>query len=288
VFVLTFLLFLLVRQASAQAGPPFRTDDPETPGNKHWEINVGWLGDRNPDEGSYSVPNLDINYGLGHRIQLKYELPLAMREERGATDEAGPGGPIDAYKTDFGLGDSLLGVKWRFFEHMPTHPEASSSDDEDPEPNFSVSTYPQFALNSPSRLAMETESHGTQFLLPLEANACIGPIRIDAELGYWFTNGKAPQSLLFGMIVGHEFTRKTEAYLELYDQQDSTRVNGAAKQHQATVGLGGRHALDRYNNVRLLMMGGRSFQKLAPGNGQPSWIAYVGIQFLFGPQHRYR
>src|ERR1700722_4613926 len=118
-------------------------------------------------------------------------------------------------------GDSLLGVKWRFFEHMPSRSEASSSDEEGPEPNFSASMYPQFALNSPSRLAMETESHGTQFLLPLEANACIGPIRVDAEVGYWFTNGKVPQSLLFGMIVGHEFTRKTEAYLELYDQQDS-------------------------------------------------------------------
>jgi hypothetical protein len=287
VLALTILFLLFAGQASAQAVPPFRTDDPETPGNKHWEINVGWLGDRNPDEGSYSVPNLDINYGLGDRIQLKYELPLAMHEERGAADEAAPGGP-DAYKMDVGLGDSLLGVKWRFFEHMPSRSEASSSDEEGPEPNFSASMYPQFALNSPSRLAMETESHGTQFLLPLEANACIGPIRVDAEVGYWFTNGKVPQSLLFGMIVGHEFTRKTEAYLELYDQQDSTCVDGAAKQHQATVGLGGRHALDRYNNVRLLMMGGRSFQKMSPGNGQPSWIAYVGIQFLFGPRHGLR
>src|ERR1700722_18598934 len=88
VLALTILFLLFAGQASAQAVPPFRTDDPETPGNKHWEINVGWHGDRNPDEGSYSVPNLDINYGLRDRIQLKYELPLAMHEERGAADEA--------------------------------------------------------------------------------------------------------------------------------------------------------------------------------------------------------
>jgi hypothetical protein len=40
-----------------QAGPPFRTDDPETTGNKHWAINFGWIGDRNPYESYYSVPN---------------------------------------------------------------------------------------------------------------------------------------------------------------------------------------------------------------------------------------
>src|SRR5690348_6718642 len=26
----------------AQAGPPLLTDDPETPGNRHWEINLAW------------------------------------------------------------------------------------------------------------------------------------------------------------------------------------------------------------------------------------------------------
>jgi len=67
------LLAVSTLAAFAQAGPPFRTDDPETPGNKHWEINFGWIGDRNPGSGAYQVPDFDINYGLGDRIQLKYE-----------------------------------------------------------------------------------------------------------------------------------------------------------------------------------------------------------------------
>ncbi len=62
----------------AQGGPPFITDDPGTPGNKHWEINLGWTADHNPGEASYEVPDFDINYGLGERIQLKYELPIAV------------------------------------------------------------------------------------------------------------------------------------------------------------------------------------------------------------------
>jgi hypothetical protein len=40
----------------AQAGPPFQTDDPETPGNGNWEINFGFIGDRNPQGGGVLPP----------------------------------------------------------------------------------------------------------------------------------------------------------------------------------------------------------------------------------------
>jgi hypothetical protein len=33
-----------------------------------------------------------------------------------------------------------------------------------------------------------------------------------------------------------------------------------------------------------MLMGGRDFQKVASGNGQPNWIAYVGIQLLLKPK----
>ena len=68
--------------ARAQGGPPFITDDPGTPGNKHWEINFGWTADHNPGESYYVLPDIDMNYGWGDRIQLKYELPIAIEETR--------------------------------------------------------------------------------------------------------------------------------------------------------------------------------------------------------------
>ena len=61
--------------AHAQGGPPFITDDPGTPGNRHWEINLGWIADHNPGLAYYQLPDIDMNYGWGDRIQLKYELP---------------------------------------------------------------------------------------------------------------------------------------------------------------------------------------------------------------------
>jgi hypothetical protein len=97
--------------ALAQGGPPFLSDDPDTPGKNHWEVNTGFIGERNPLAGSYKAPNIDVNYGVGGRIQLKFEIPWSVEEMRG-----------DPSHTAAGLGNSLLGVKYRFYHrHSKTH-----------------------------------------------------------------------------------------------------------------------------------------------------------------------
>src|SRR5271170_4581966 len=302
---LLFLLAALCNRAHAQGGPPFRTDDPETPGNKHWEINFGWVGDRNQMAGAYQVPDFDFNYGLGDRIQLKYELPIAIEETRPqpatATTPAVPGSVVG------GLGQSLLGVKIRFYEHHPGDPwigrnppsklEATPAGEDSAERvvDFSVGIYPQLSLNNPtSAVRRGVVASGPDFLMPLEANARIGPIRVDGEVGYHFGNQALPQSWIRGMIVGHEFSDRTEAYAEIYDQQDANRLPAGrgvgefatdqSKQRQTTLGLGGRQALNKQKNLILLLMGGTSFQTVSVNNSQPTWIAYVGLQVLLGPK----
>ena len=123
---------LLPLHVRAQGGPPFRTDDPETPGNREWEINLASLGDRNPIEGQYAIPNFDFNYGLGERIQLKYELPIIVLEAREGKQHLSAG-----------LGNSLIGVKWRFYERQA--PPGSNR------VSFAFSVYPQLVLNNPTR-----------------------------------------------------------------------------------------------------------------------------------------
>jgi hypothetical protein len=290
--------------ALAQGGPPFRTDDPETPGNKHWEINFGWIGDRNPTAGAYQVPDFDINYGLGDRIQLKYELPIAIEETRSIPATSRQAG--QAASVIGGLGASLLGVKIRFYEHHPGDPwirhkppsaakSAPQSGAEAPVANFSVGTYPQLSLNNPTNsVGRGLVAAGPDFLLPLEANARLGPLRFDAEAGYRFGNHQSPQSWIRGLLIGHEFTERTEAYLEIYDQQDANRIppglgvgqfaTGQTKQREATLGVGGRQALNKGRTLLLLLMGGRSFQSVGGANGQPGWIAYAGLQLLLGPE----
>ena len=318
---MVFAVLFLGAGAYAQGGPPFRTDDPETPGNKHLEINFGFTGDRTAVGGAYQVPDFDFNYGLGDRIQLKYELPTALEETRPQPGTSGqtstPGQVIG------GVGDSLLGIKWRLYEHHrgdprfkkgfgtglrgifghaagdePANANASDSpgvaDAESPV-NLSVSTYPQVSLNNPTRaVARGLVASGPTLFLPLEANGRIGPLRVDAEVGYNFGNRIVPQSWNRGLLVGHEFTDRTEAYMELYDQQDANRVpagrgvglfaTGASKQRQFTLGVGGRQALNRHKTLNLLLMAGRSLQAVSSTNSQPGWIAYVGLQVLVGAQ----
>src|SRR6476659_8902604 len=57
----------------AQGGPPMLTDDPETPGARRWEINTAYTELRTNQEHLRSFPHVDINYGLGEHIQLKFE-----------------------------------------------------------------------------------------------------------------------------------------------------------------------------------------------------------------------
>jgi hypothetical protein len=261
--------------ALAQGGPPFRSDDPDTPGNRNWEINTVLVGDRNPSEGFYETPNLDFNYGLGGRIQLKYEVPLSIYESRGSADHFAAG-----------LGDSLLGVKMRFYSH---HPKTAKRDETGRrDSNFAISTYPQLLLSNPtSSVRRYIVEPGPQILLPVEANAKIGPIHMSGEYGYWFANKAVPPAWIRGMIVGHEFKNKSEADLEFYDLADTKGTPLWPKARETTLGIGFRRPLVKKHSVWFLGMVGTSVVPVTQISGQPSWIASLGLQFLTSGRRRH-
>jgi hypothetical protein len=268
-----FELFLLLvvgasaAAAHAQGGPPFITDDPGTPGNKRWEINFGWIANHNPGQAYYQLPDFDFNYGWGDRIQLKYEVPLAAATDQNNTTRAG-------------LGESLLGVKWRPYEH---HRAGELKSDENMD--FSLGTFPQASINNPtSAVRRGIVENGPQYYLPVEFTAKLGPIGIDGEVGRWFGNRNVPNRWGRGLIVGHEFSSRFELYGEIYDLQDINRIAGAPKQRELTLDIGGRQTLDRGGHLRLLFMGGRGIQAVTRQNSEPDWIAYIGIQLQLGPQ----
>src|SRR6187455_3167995 len=90
-----FLVGLVM--AHAQGGPPMITDDPGTPGDGHWEINVAFTTEHSPDERIAEMPLVDLNYGIGERLQLKYEVAwLRLEDDSGRHD---------------GFSNSLAGVK---------------------------------------------------------------------------------------------------------------------------------------------------------------------------------
>jgi hypothetical protein len=167
--------------AHAQGGPPLRTDDPGTPGNRNWEINVGFTSDRRSTEREFEAPLLDINYGWGERVQLKFEIPWVLKGS-------------DADRTHSGLGNSLMGVKWRFYENKKI--------------DLAISTYPQFEFNNPNNsVERDIAERGRKLLLPLEITKRVGPVELNGEIGYRFTQF-GPTS---GSVVSRSAGRSTSA-----------------------------------------------------------------------------
>ena len=255
--------------AHAQGGPPFITDDPGTPGDHHLEINFGWIADHNPGNAFYETPDIDVNYGWGNRIQLKYELPMAVATDPNNTTRAG-------------LGESLFGIKWRPYEY---HRGGEPKSDENL--LFSLGTYPQASINNPTTAVRRgIVENGPQYYLPIEATAKLGPIDFNGEVGHWFGNKLVPSRWGRGLIAGHEFSDRFELYSEIYDLQDINQIGDLPKQRELTVDVGGRQTLDRAGHLRLLFMGGRAIQAVTRYNSEPNWIAYVGIQLLLGPKEK--
>lgn len=240
----------LALPAAAQGGPPFIGDDPGTPGDGNWEINVAAYNERHPTERIYNAPILDMNYGVGPRIQLKYQVPYLVD----GTD----GGP-----TRSGLGKSLAGVKWRFYD----------SD----EKGLQISTYPQLEFNNPtSSLDRGIVDFGTRFYLPIEVTKKVGSFEVNPEVGYWFGSQKGA-AWAAGIIVLREMNKRLELAGELYNT-----ANTDGSSHWNTYDGGGRYKLGEH--FVMLFMAGRSFR--GPSSGQPQFFGYVGMQFLFSMKHK--
>jgi hypothetical protein len=256
--MLIVALAALTLPAAAQGGPPFITDDPGTPGNGNWEINVAAYAERHPSDSLYNAPIVDMNYGWGPRIQLKYQVPYLV--------ESSDGGP-----TRSGLGKSLAGVKWRFYD------SGGDSEEDGGGGGLQISTYPQLEFNNPtSSLDRGLVDYGTRFYLPIEFSKKIGPFQVNPEAGYWFANNKGA-AWATGIIALHEFNKRLELGGELYFTANTNGTN-----HWNTFDFGGRYKLQEH--FVLLFTAGRSLN--AASESQPQFFGYLGMQFLFSMRHK--
>ncbi len=234
--------------ARAQGGPPYYTNDPGTPGNRNWEINLAYMPFLYNGSSTSHVPDVDINYGVGDRIQLTFENAW-LRVENGA----------DAAR--YGLGQDQLGVKWRFYENGKA--------------GFEMSVFPQVSINNPDRSVQRgIVPPGASVLMPVEFSKKLGPIDVDWEVGYNAVH-RGPDGWLAGLVVGHDMSKKLEFDGEFYGLGTFHDSNS-----QQTLGAGARYKLRP--PFILLLMAGRS---VAPAhNRQPSFVGYFGMQFLLPPK----
>jgi hypothetical protein len=231
----------------AQGGPPMVTDDPETPGDQHWEINFGLTGARSDSRWLLAVPDVDLNYGVGEHLQLKLDMPWAIGTGGSLPRESGPG-------------TSLAGVKWRFLD---------GAEDGHGLDAWSVSAYPQ-VIFSPSNASVNKgiAAPGHTVFLPLQASRHLGEFAIDVEAGRMLSSVD-PNAWVAGALLAHACGKEHECVLEWR----SEHLSGGGG--PTLLNFGHRWALTP--STTLLTAAGR---EIGPGGStRVSPLLYVGLQW---------
>jgi hypothetical protein len=242
--LLLFILAWACPRVHAQGGPPYYTNDPGTPGNKQWEINLGYMPFLYDTQSTTHTPDVDINFGLGDRFQLTFENAWLRVDN--------PLGNLQ-----YGLGQDQLGVKWRFYDNQDS--------------GLAISVFPQVSLNNPdSSVRRGITPRGASLILPVEFAKKLGPIDLNWEIGYNAVH-LGSDGYLAGVVVGREFNKNLEMDAEFYSAgQFHPAVNSD------TFGIGARYKI--HPPFILLLMAGRSLEPAR--NGQPYFVGYFGMQFL--------
>lgn len=236
--VLTFVL--ASPPLLAQGGPPLITDDPDTPGPRHWEINLSFFRERTRGHRLSERPRIDLNYGVGRRIQLKLEGPWLVQSAEGMEPMSG-------------LGNAVAGVKWRFLGEEGRR--------------ISWSAYPQYEFNMDhASVSKGLVEDGHALFLPTEVTLDIDPIELSVEIGRNLVSNGA-DTWIYGLAFEASVGR-----LDLVAEVHGENAAGLAT--ELIVNGGARGRITR--QVALMMALGRAVH--GRPEDKPSLLVYAGVQ----------
>ena len=221
------------------------TDDPGTPGDKKWEINLALAFEHRPGETSSDVPAIDLNYGVGEHIQLTLQTApvLLKREGHGLIG---------------GLGGTEAAVKWRFLDQQ------KNGD------GFDMSMFPRVIFNvigSSARRGLSED--GTRFQIPVQMAKTFGRWHADAEFGP-LVSSVGRSEWLGGVVAGLDVSKRTLLMAELHA---TSRMNFTSE--VLTVNLGVHH---EFSATRILIVSlGREISSPDP----LATIGYFGMQLIY-------
>ncbi|HRH45660.1 MAG TPA: hypothetical protein PKY82_28730 [Pyrinomonadaceae bacterium] len=220
------------------------TDDTGTVPKGHWEINSAFTIERGSDGRVFETPLMDINYGLSKNTQLKVEIPWIVWHRNGQ-------------KGINGLGNTNIGVRWRFRDETINH-------------RIALSIYPQIEFNNPtSSVRRGIVDRGPEFLMPLQWQTQVGKYGINGDVGYRFKRGA--DELIYGVVIGRKFKDAVEILGEIH----GTGERNALNQSEIVYNLGTRIKIN--DNLNLITSAGKSIRK----NYDPRFIGYLGMQITF-------
>ena len=226
--------------ARAQAGPPLITNDAGTPGPGNWEINLAVTGERAGDAHAYSVPDADINYGLGDAIQLSVHVAWEHLQSHGAP-----------FSSDIGAIE--YAVRWRFLDQARA--------------GIDMAIQPQIVMpGSDQAIRKGLSQPNREFVLPLQLVHQWSAATLGVELAQHWTEHEA-KAVQAGIFVARDCTRAWECLAEI----NTTHANNGDTETFA--GLGARRRLSEH----LKLMGAIERQVNGPASDRATAF-YLGIQ----------
>ncbi len=221
------------------------TDDPGTPGNGHFEINLAVAFERRSNETSFDAPAIDLNYGLGERIQLTLQTAPVILKRRGH-------GPIG------GLGSGEAAVKWRFLD------EESKG--------VSISMFPRIIFNAlQSSVRRGLANDGTRVQLPLQIAKKVGAIDLDFEWGP-LVSAVGRSEWLYGVVGRIDLTKTTAVMAELHGTSRTSFAHDVL-----TVNVGVRQQL----NETCILIASFGHEVRSPEDEPLALIGYCGVQLVY-------
>lgn len=219
------------------------TDDPGTPGDGKFEVNLAIAFEHWPGETAVDSPAIDINYGVGDRIQLTLQ-----------------GGPVLLKRSGHGaiggLGGTEAAVKWRFIDDQPT--------------GITMSMFPRVIFNvSQSAVRRGLADDGTRFQIPVQFAKAFSGFDLDLEWGP-LVSTVGPAQWLYGIVVAVETSKTTALMAELHG---TSRTNFS--HDELAVNFGFRHKLTE----NCIFIGSLGHELRSPETR--ALIGYVGVQLLF-------
>jgi hypothetical protein len=236
--------------ALAQGGPPMITDDPDTPGPAHWEINLSTFFERHARSHAFELPRVDANYGVGRRIQLKLEMPWLRDNEDGSVRT--------------GAGDMTAGVKYRFLGEEGKL--------------IAWSVYPQLEFNTThASVTKGLVEDGRQFFLPSELTVEKFHTEINVEIGRRFVQN-AGDAWEYGLSTEGHVVPRVELLAELHGEGRS------GTRDQLLLNVGARPKLTK--QMILLLAAGRAIRGVE--DERPRLLLYTGLQFNLPGQYSFK
>jgi hypothetical protein len=221
--------------ATARAGPPYITDDPEPVAFGHWEFYAAsqWSWER--DAASGTLPHFEMNYGAHPGVQLHLLVPAALGWTRGEPLQYGPG-------------DVELGAKVRFVDERGRGPM--------------IGMFPLVTL--PTGSARRGLGAGkTEAFVPVWLQKSLDPWLTYGGAGIHFTAERTEGSL--GWLLQRSVSRKVALGAEVFS---TFPFDGGPAVTQINLGL----VADLSERNHLLFSAGPSFG--ASSRGQ-AYLAYL-------------